>query len=112
MTLAELALAAFGLCNSLRVVAYIPQILTVARDRGGASGVSCTTWAFFAVSHVSTVAYALFTLGDQRMALIFGANALCCGLLLLLIAWRRYGIKVRRWRRSAEPEKRPALEVP
>lgn len=94
MTSAELALAAFGLCNSLRVVAYVPQIVTIARDKGGASGVSYTTWTLFAVSHLSTVAYALLTLGDWGMAAVFGANTLCCGAILVLTALRRRALRL------------------
>lgn len=98
MTSAEIALAAFGLCNSLRVVAYVPQIVAIARDSRGAGGVSCTTWGLFAVSHISTVAYALLTLGDWRMAMVFGANAACCGVILVLTVLRRRARDVGRLR--------------
>ena len=98
MTSAEIALAAFGLCNSLRVIAYVPQILTIARDTRGADGVSCTTWGLFALSHLSTVAYAVLTLGDWGMAAVFSANAACCGLILLLTGLRRRSLLSRRHR--------------
>jgi hypothetical protein len=89
MTSAEIALALFALCNSVRVFAYVPQIIAVARDPGGASAISYTTWGLFAVSHLSTVAYAILTLSDWRMAAVFVANALCCLVIVGVTAWKR-----------------------
>jgi hypothetical protein len=89
MTSAEIALAAFALCNSVRVFAYVPQIVAVARDPGGASAISYTTWGLFAVSHLSTVAYALLVVEDWRMAAVFIANTLCCLVIVGLTAWKR-----------------------
>jgi uncharacterized membrane protein len=89
MTSAEIALALFTLCNSVRVFAYVPQIIAVARDPGGASASSLTTWGLFAVSHLSTVGYAVLVAEDWRMAALFVANALCCVIILGLTAWKR-----------------------
>ena len=36
MTIAELTLVAFTLCNSFRVLAYVPQVLKAATDNDGA----------------------------------------------------------------------------
>lgn len=90
MTAAEIAFAAFGLCNSLRVIAYVSQIFAIAPDTHGGSGVSYTAWGLFALSNMSTVAYALLTVQDWRMAAVFGVNAACCGAILLLTALRRW----------------------
>jgi uncharacterized protein with PQ loop repeat len=79
---ADLAVAAFAICNSVRVFAYLPQIVTVARDQNGAAAVSCTTWGLFAVSHLSTVAYAVLAVEDWRMSAVFASNLLCCLLIL------------------------------
>ncbi len=89
MTLADITLAAFTLCNSLRVVAYVPQIAKAARDRGGAQAVSFGTWGLFLFSHASAVAYALVNKGDWTMAFVFLSNALGCGAILLIAAWKR-----------------------
>ena len=89
MTSAEIALALFTLCNSVRVFAYVPQIIAVARDPGGASASSLTTWELFAVSNLSTVAYAVLLAEDWRMAALFVANALCCVVILGLTVWKR-----------------------
>jgi hypothetical protein len=89
MTSAEIALALFAICNSVRVFAYVPQIVAVARDRAGASAISYTTWGLFAVSHLSTVTYAVLVVDDWRMAAVFIANAFCCLVIVGLTAWKR-----------------------
>lgn len=89
MTGPEIALVLFTACNSVRVLAYVPQIAAVVRDRNGASAISCTTWGMFAVSHFSTVVYAHLVLLDLRMAAIFAANTVCCVLIVGLTAHKR-----------------------
>jgi len=68
MTIADITLTAFTLCNSLRLVAYVPQIAKAARNRSGAEAVSFGTWGLFLVSHVSAMAYALVNKADWTMA--------------------------------------------
>jgi hypothetical protein len=41
MSLEEITLALFAACNSIRVVAYVPQIFKMANDKNGASSISC-----------------------------------------------------------------------
>ena len=74
MTPADITLAAFTLCNSLRVLAYLPQIARAARDPGGAQAISFATWGLFLLSNVSAVAYALVNKDDWTMAAVFLAN--------------------------------------
>jgi hypothetical protein len=89
MTVADITLAAFTLCNSVRVVAYLPQIAKAAVDSGGAQAISFTTWSIFLLSNVSAIAYALVNQEDWAMASVFLANAVCCGAILGLVAWKR-----------------------
>src|SRR5215813_5252264 len=89
MTLADVTLTAFTLCNSLRVVAYFPQIARAARDQSGAEAISFGTWGLFLVSHTSATAYALVNQGDWAMASVFTGNAIGCGAILLIAAWKR-----------------------
>jgi len=89
MTAAEVALALFALCNSVRVFAYVPQIIAVARDTSGARAIAYSTWGLFAVSHLSTVAYAVLVINDWRMATIFVANTICCLVIVGVTAWKR-----------------------
>ena len=89
MTVPEITLAAFMLCNSLRVVAYVPQIARAAKDQSGAQAISFATWSLFLFSNLSAVAYALVNKGDWTMASMFLANAIGCSAILLIGAWKR-----------------------
>ncbi|GEO15151.1 hypothetical protein [Microvirga aerophila] len=89
VTPADVALGAFTLCNTVRVFAYLPQIVKISRDTQGAAVISYTTWALFGVSHLSTVAYAALVVTDWRMAVIFSANTLCCVIIIGVTAWKR-----------------------
>lgn len=89
MTAAEVALLVFTACNSLRLLAFAPQIVSIWRDRHGAEAVSCLSWSLFGVSHLATVAYALLDKGDGTMAAVFGANAACCAVIVALTLWKR-----------------------
>ena len=89
MTIADVTLAAFTLSNSLRVVAYVPQIATALRDRSGAQASSFGTWGLFLVSHASATAYAFVNKQDWAMASMFLFNAIGCGVILLVAAGKR-----------------------
>ena len=87
--IADVTLAVFTLCNSLRVVAYVPQIATALRDRSGAQAISFGTWGLFLVSHASATAYAFVNKNDGAMAFMFLLNAMGCAVILLVAAWKR-----------------------
>ena len=83
------------ICEFFRILAYVPQMLTVAKDINGASGISYTTWTLFLMSHLTTIAYAIIYLGDLVMALIFLGNVLAC-LAIIAITFvkpRRYAAR-------------------
>lgn len=81
--------AAFSFVNSIRVLAYLPQILKASRDENGATAISFVTWGLFLVSHLTTIAYALVILADIVLALIFAGNALACLTILVIVATKR-----------------------
>jgi len=89
MTIADITFAVFTLCNSARVIAYVPQITKAATDRDGAQAISFTTWSMFLVSNASAVAYALVNKDDWTMASLFLANAVGCSAIILIGALRR-----------------------
>jgi hypothetical protein len=89
MTAAELATAAFTLCNAVRALAYLPQILRIIQDPDGARAISCATWSLFAISHLATVIYALLAAHDWTMAAVFGGNALACATIICLTWLKR-----------------------
>jgi hypothetical protein len=102
MTVADITLAAFTLCNSARVVAYVPQITRAATDRSGAQAISFTTWILFFVSNASAVAYALVNKDDWTMAVLFLGNAVGCAAIIGVGAWKR--ARHRRAERQGSPE--------
>jgi PQ loop repeat len=89
MTVADITLAVFTLFNSLRFLAYVPQIAKAIRDQSGAEAISFGTWALFLVSHLSAMAYALVNQGDWTMASLFLSNALGCGIIILIAGIKR-----------------------
>ena len=74
MTFADITLAVFTICNSIRIVAYVPQITKAATDQDGAQAISFTTWGLFLVSNSSAVAYALVNKADWMLASMFLAK--------------------------------------
>ncbi len=85
----ELVVVAFTVVNGLRVIAYLPQIAMLLRDRSGAPGVSCTTWSLFLMAHLTTVLYAVVELRDWALAAVFALNAICCLAIVGLVILRR-----------------------
>ena len=89
MELADVTLMAFTVCNSVRVLAYVPQIWKAATDDNGAKALSYTTWSLFLVSHVTTAVYSIVNRQDWALATMFLVNATACAAILAVAAWRR-----------------------
>jgi hypothetical protein len=102
MTIADITLAVFGLCNSFRVLAYVPQVVKAATDKDGAKAISLVTWALFLASHLSAAAYALVNKGDWTLAGVFLGNALGSGAILIAAAIKRWQHKKREAAKAAE----------
>jgi hypothetical protein len=100
MTIADITFLAFTLSNSLRVLAYIPQITKAITDHSGAEAISFWTWGLFLASNVSAIAYAVVNKEDWTMAFLFLGNALGCCAILLIAAWKRSlrRKRIERWR--------------
>lgn len=95
MLLEELTFAAFAACNSVRVIAYLPQIYKAATDRNGAVAISCLTWSLFLFANISTAAYALINRADTWMAVCFAINAFFCLVILATAAVKRSAFRSR-----------------
>jgi hypothetical protein len=89
MTIADVTLAVFASFNSLRFLAYVPQIARAYRDQSGAEAISFATWALFLASHLSATAYAIVNQRDWTMAVVFLGNALGCGIIILIAGVKR-----------------------
>jgi hypothetical protein len=88
-----LILAAFSFFNALRVFSYLPQIVRIARDTGGAAAVSYVTWSLWLCANLSTAAYAGAIVGDVALCLISSVNTLCCGIVICLTMYKRRGFR-------------------
>lgn len=98
-----LPLTVFALCNTLRILAYGPQILRLVRDPGGAAGVSSASWTMFAAANASTAVYAADALGDAALAVVHAASTACCLMIVALASWRRRTPVPTRAQRSGSP---------
>lgn len=100
MTPADLTLLAFTASNSMRVLAYLPQIRSVVQDKNGASAISLASWSMFALSNLSTMVYGYLVVADTKMAVIFGANAVCCAVIVALTVAKRAQVSTAPWARQ------------
>ena len=98
MTLADVTLAVFTLFNTLRFLAYVPQIARALKDHSGAQAISLGTWSLFLVSHLSAMAYAVVNQHDWTMATLFLLNGIGCALIIAIAT-----IKRGQYRRQLQP---------
>ncbi len=87
--LPEITLALFSIFNVLRLGSYIPQILRVAADTGGAQSISYSTWWLWVGANTSTAAYALVNISDWKLFAVSAVNAAGCGAVIILTMWKR-----------------------
>ena len=88
MTATDLYLVVFAACNVLRIAAYFPQMLKLARHPGAATSFSYASWALFTAANLSTALYAGVALGDTALSVANAFSALCCGALIAIALWR------------------------
>ena len=85
--------AIYAVCNALRLLSYVPQIVAVAREDSGAHAISLTSWIFWLLSHAATALYCATVVNDPLLAgMMWGNTAGCLGVVLLTTLKRqRYG---------------------
>ncbi len=84
---------AFMLSNTARVLAYLPQIIAIARDEGRANAVSGSTWSLFFVANLTSALYAGVLSGDTTMMIAFAANTACCAAIVATLCWKRRAVR-------------------
>ena len=84
MTIADITLAAFTLCNSLRFAAYIPKITRAIRDQGGAEAFSFAAWSMFLISHASAMTGTLVDNEQWTAGFMFWGNVIGCSAMLFI----------------------------
>lgn len=88
-TPADTVLLAFTVSNALQIVSYVPQIMSVWRDRNGAAVIAYSTWAIWLAGSAATTAYALVNSWDPWLAVVNAVHTLCCLAVIGLTAWKR-----------------------
>jgi hypothetical protein len=89
MLVAEATWLAFAAFSGLRTIAYVPQIVRIAKDCNGASAISYPTWLLWTGAHASTGLYAGMNLNDVWLAAGSSIYALCCIVVVALTAIKR-----------------------
>lgn len=87
--------ALYTVCNALRLLSYVPQIVAVARENSGAHAISLMSWSFWLLSHAATALYCATVVKDPLLAaMMWGNTAGCVGVVALTVIKRhRYGWK-------------------
>lgn len=85
--------AIYAICNAMRLLSYVPQIVAVARENSGAHAISLASWLFWVLSHAITAVYCAAVVKDPLLAgMMWGNAAGCLGVVVLTAMKRqRYG---------------------
>ena len=85
--------AIYAVCNAVRLLIYVPQIVAIARERSGAHAISMFSWIFWSFSHAVTAVYCYIVVNDLLLGSMMWGNALGCFAVVVLTAAkrRRYG---------------------
>ena len=112
MNAIEVAAVAFFVGNGVRILAYVPQMVALARCRGEPAGFSMTSWVMFGVAHGATAVYTLLVLGDVGMTAIFAVNFLCCGVIIWFGALAHLRCAARKKARGKDAAGASDMEAP
>ena len=80
----------YAVCNVVRLLFYVPQLLAVARDCSGAYAISLSTWTFWTFSHAVTTLYCGTVVNDSLLAAMMLGNTLGSCAIVALTARQRY----------------------
>lgn len=79
----------YFLLNTIRVFSYIPQIITVGKEKSTARAISLLTWSFWTGANLITGVYATFVVKDTLLSLMSYGNALGCGIVVGIVLYKR-----------------------
>mgnify|MGYP003397522379 CR=1 FL=1 len=94
----QLLTATYAVCNAVRLLIYVPQIVAIARERSGAYAISMFSWIFWSFSHAVTAVYCHIVVSDPLLGSMMWGNAFGCLAVVVLTAAkrRRYGCSCER----------------
>ena len=90
--------AIYAVCNAVRLLIYVPQIVAIARERSGAHAISMFSWIFWSFSHAVTAVYCHIIVNDPLLGSMMWGDAFGCLAVVVLTAAkrRRYGCNCER----------------
>ncbi len=92
-TIKQVIEALYAVSGPLAVLAYLPQIAALLKDKQGASGVSLSTWLMWVIALTINTAYAGYVNGD-RYFFISSASSLTGTVMVFGIAsYKRWQLK-------------------
>jgi uncharacterized protein with PQ loop repeat len=75
--------------NTIRVFSYVPQIITVGKEKTTAKAISLWTWCFWTGANLITGMYATFVVKDTLLSLMSYGNTLGCGIVVGIVLYKR-----------------------
>lgn len=75
--------------NTIRVFSYVPQIITVSKEKTEAKAISLLTWFFWTGANLITGMYATFVVKDTLLSLMSYGNTLGCGIVVGIVLYKR-----------------------
>lgn len=87
--LLQLLTACYAVCNAMRLLFYVPQMVAVVRDPSGAHAISLVTWGFWSFSHAVTAVYCHAVANDLLLAGMMWGNAAGCFAVVGLTVMKR-----------------------
>lgn len=79
----------YFLLNTIRVFSYVPQIITVGKEKSTAKAISLITWSFWTGANFITGMYASFVVKDSLLSLMSYGNTLGCGIVVGIVLYKR-----------------------
>jgi uncharacterized protein with PQ loop repeat len=79
----------YFLLNTVRVFSYVPQIITVAKEKSTAKAISLMTWIFWTGANLITAIYATVVVKDLLLALMSYGNSIGCGVVVGIVLYKR-----------------------
>lgn len=79
----------YFLLNTVRVFSYVPQIITVGKEKSTAKAISLVTWSFWTGANFITGMYASFVVKDSLLSLMSYGNTFGCGIVVGIVIYKR-----------------------
>lgn len=75
--------------NAFRIFSYIPQMITLYKEKSSARAISLLTYWMWTGANFTTAVYASVITVDWWLACISYMNSICCTIICLMIHYKR-----------------------